>query len=56
MRHLAKDIEIDGLLQQICEETDSIKRASDRIVRLQSEIYKIQRHKERLESKVEVQS
>jgi hypothetical protein len=56
MRHLAKDIEIDGLLAQIRSETDSIKRASDRIVRLQSEIYKIQKHKERLESKVEVQS
>ena len=56
MRHLAKDLEINCLLKLIREETDSIKRASDRIVRLQSAIYKIQKHKERLESRVEVQS
>jgi len=53
MRHLAKDI--DGLLEQIREETNTIKRASDRIVEIQSAIYKIQKHKERLESRVDVQ-
>ena len=56
MRHRAKDIEIDDLLEQIREETKIINRASDRIVSLQSAIYKIQKHKERLESRVEVAS
>ena len=56
MRHRAKDIEIDRLLEQIREETKSINLATDRIVRLQSAIYKIQKHKQRIESWDEVTS
>jgi len=34
---------IEDLLNQIREETTIINKASDRIVRIQSEIYKVQR-------------
>ena len=35
--------QIEDLLNQIREETTIINKASDRIVRIQSEIYKVQR-------------
>ena len=35
--------DIEDLLNQIREETTIINKASDRIVRIQSEIYKVQR-------------
>jgi len=40
---MTNEKEIEDLLNQIREETTIINKASDRIVRIQSEIYKVQR-------------
>jgi hypothetical protein len=50
LHHRAKDLHIEDLLNQIREETVIINGATGRIVRLQSEIYKVQKHKEKLDN------
>jgi division protein CdvB (Snf7/Vps24/ESCRT-III family) len=49
LNHRAKDLKIDSLLDAIREETKIINQASSQIVRLQSEIYKVRKHKEKLD-------
>ena len=51
LHHRAKDLHIEDLLNQIREETVIINGATGRIVRLQSEIYKVEKHKEKLDNK-----
>ncbi len=51
LHHRAKNLLIDDLLDQIRAETVIINGATGRIVRLQSEIYKVEKHKEKLDNK-----
>ena len=51
LHHRAKNLLIDNLLDQIRAETVIINGATGRIVRLQSEIYKVEKHKEKLDNK-----
>jgi len=50
LHHRLKGLDIEDFLNQIREETVIINGATGRIVRLQSLIYKVQKHKEKLDN------